>query len=146
MLPFRLLAAGLALTTVAACQALTFPESRDEPALVAFYGDTAAVEVADTVDRATPFEIGVVTFGGGCTRSIARTELRRDERTIEIRPFNRTYVAEACTDDLLYLRHRASLQVDEPGPLRIRVVGRHRGTATGGRNEPVVVERSVHVR
>jgi hypothetical protein len=128
-----------------ACAVLdpTFPEE----ALVIFYGDTARVSAPASATRGVAFQVSVPTFGGGCTRKIARTETNVSGALAEIRPYNETHRADVCTDDLLMLTHTVSVRFDEPGPATIRVLAVQRpfqgdGTRTG----PAQIEHQLLVQ
>lgn len=151
MSSLRHAAVFLALGAAAGCGLATGPLVRDEPALIIFYGDTSAVEVADTVALGTTFDVAVRTFGGGCTREAARTVARHPASDVlEIHPVNRTRVASAanavCTDDLLHIRHAVTVTAAVPGPLLIQVHGAQRGGVTGSTTGAAIVERTILVR
>jgi hypothetical protein len=130
----------------AGCGLVTAVASVDEPALVIFYGDTASIAAPDTVARGAPFEVRVRTFAGGCTREIARTEVRAAGDLVEIRPYNRRRRSEVCTSDLLFLEHRAHVTLEAQGPATIRALGEQRDGSTGGRDVAARLERRVVVR
>lgn len=138
--------AVLATLAAVACEALG-PDAVDDPALIIFYGDTTEIIVPDTVARATPVEASFLTFAGGCTREIARTDLTIASNLAEVRPYNRRRKADVCTDDLLYLVHRVTLQFEQPGISTIRVVAEQRPFEGSGLDTgPAQLERDVTVR
>ncbi len=140
------LLAGMAAVALGACELLPGVGTIDEPALIIFYEDTTRIVVSDTVTRGVPFTVSFMTFGGGCTREVARTDVRRDGNLLEIRPYNRRQKADVCTDDLLFLEHRVAEQFDQAGLATIRVIGEQRGRATGSRNAPAQLERGIVVQ
>ncbi len=97
-----------------------------EPAIIISYGDTAQIAAPDSVARGAPFEVSVETFGGGCTRTTARTEIRITGLVAEIRPYNETRRGGACTDDILILTHRTSVQFEQSGVALVRVLAEQR--------------------
>ena len=118
-----------------------------EPALIIFYADTAAIAAPDSATRGVPFQVSFPTFAGGCTRSAAHTRLGMSNAVAEIRPYNETRRAAACTDDLIFLTHTVSVRFDQPGSATIRVVAAQRpfqGTLL--RTGPAQVERVVYIR
>lgn len=134
------------LASVFCCREPTSADTFDEPGLIVFYGDTTRIVAPDTALRGVPFEVSFVTFAGGCTREVARTEVQIATSVLEVRPYNRRRRAPACTDDLLFLEHRAEVQFDEAGLVTIRVVGEQRGTSTGSGTAPARIEQSIVVR
>jgi hypothetical protein len=125
---------SLGLPLAVACSLLE-PTSA-EPALVIFYGDTARVSAPTFAAPGVGFQVSVPTFAGGCTRTIARTEVRISGNLAEIRPYNETRQAPACPDDLIILTHVVSLRFDQQGQATIRVIAGQRpfrglGTRTG---------------
>jgi hypothetical protein len=118
-----------------------------EPALIIFYGDTAQVATPSSVTRGVPFEVSVQTFGGGCTRMIARTETDVSGAVAEIRPYNETRRSDVCTDDLLFLTHVVSIQFDHVGPVTIRVIAEQRPFGdTTTRTGPAALEYQLVVQ
>jgi hypothetical protein len=129
-----------------ACRLATDNEIRRErqPALIWFYHDPVVVQVPETVAVATPFEVTVRTYGGGCIDE-GDTEVSVTGRAAVVRPYD-IFVTHlppnyACTSDLRLYTHRASVRFDDAGPATVTIYGRARpGDST------VVVQRSVHVR
>lgn len=71
----RLLAMSLAFCTAAGGCSILDPTFA-APATIIFAGDTGQITVPATAVRGVAFAVSVTTFGGGCTRKIARTEQR----------------------------------------------------------------------
>ncbi len=138
--------AGIALTALAACDGVTGVGSRVEPALIIFYRDSSTIVAPDTVSRGEAFTVRIKTFGGGCTREAVRADVAIAGTLAEIRPFNRTQNANACTADLLFLYHTVQVRFDVGGRTVLRVMGEQRGASTGGTNGPALVERAIVVR
>ncbi len=109
-----------------------------------WYGDTAGVELPDTVDVATDFAVTVSTFGGGCT-SLGLTEARTEGSVATIEPFDsvvtRLPPGAFCTDVLRTFDHVATIRFSDLGVATLRIVGRRE---PGG--ESVTLERTVVVR
>ena len=117
----------------------------EEPAVIIFPPDTARVVAPDTVTRDVPFTAEVTTFGGGCTREVARTTVRTTAGVTEIAPFNRRHTDGDCLADIRFLTHRAEVRLRDPGAQILRIVG----TEYRGSNRPAtpaVLERRVIVR
>ncbi|HEU5210600.1 MAG TPA: hypothetical protein VFU06_14500 [Longimicrobiales bacterium] len=142
---------GLAPIAVAGCNTLLGSDVRDEPAVIIFHGDTTAIEAPSLTPTGTSFVVTVQTFGGGCTREVARTDVGTTvPGVVDIYPVNRTRMPreanEGCADDLLELRHSATVHASTPGPLVLRVHGVQRGGVTGSTTGAAVVERTVMVQ
>ena len=143
LLRLSALAGALAL---GACQSLLGAGTVAEPALIIFYGDTSRIAAPDSVSQGATFTVRFRTFAGGCTREVARTEVRVTGPTVEIRPYNLRQEADACTSDLLFLTHEATVRLTAPGVATIRVLGEQRGGTSGARNAPAELTRTVVVR
>jgi hypothetical protein len=98
-----------------------------EPAVLVERSDTTRVILPRTARASVPFEAAVITWAGGCTRERARTDVRVAGLAAEVRPYNLRRVANRCTADGLYLRHRATLRFDAPGRAVVRFVGLREG-------------------
>jgi hypothetical protein len=113
-------------------------------AWIRFYQDPMLVEIPNVVSRGVDFEVAVRTFGGGCI-SQGDTEVSIAGKTAEVRPFDIfvTHIPpnSACTSELRYYLHRATLRFTEAGLATVRVRGR---AHPGGRG--VVVDEWVIVR
>lgn len=137
--------AGILVAAAAlACSALE--PTIVEPAVIISLNDTARIAVADTVPRGAAFQVTFESFGGGCTRSIARTDERVTGSVVEIRPFDRftqTNGREYCPTDLLRLTHSVTVDVDQPGIATIKVVGERKG---GSLKSPAQIQRTIVVR
>jgi len=117
-----------------------------EPAVIISLSDTARIGVADTVPRGAAFQVTFESFGGGCTRSIARTDEKVTGSMVEIRPFDtftQTNGREYCPTDVLRLTHSVIVDVDQPGVATIKVVGERKG---GALKTPAQIQRTIVVR
>jgi hypothetical protein len=141
-------AVAAAALLAAGCEAFTGVGSVAEPARLVISGDTARIAAPDSVEPGAAFEVRVVTFGGGCVRDIARTEVRDASNGVEIRPYNRREEASGCTRDLLYLEHRAAVRLATPGIRTLRVLGATERRGADGRVTagPAELTRRVVVR
>lgn len=110
-----------------------------EPATISD-DDLGEITVPATVAPGVSFTVSIQTFGGGCTRRIARTESRTEGRVAEIRPYNETTRSNVCTSDLLLLRHSVTLMFADPGPVTVRFIGED------GSGRPVQIDRMVSVQ
>jgi hypothetical protein len=112
--------------------------------VIQFYQDPMLIEVPSVVSRGVDFEVAVRTFGGGCVTQ-GDTEVSIAGRTAEVRPFDifvtRLPPNGACTNELRYFPHRATLRFAEAGTAVVHI----RGRAQPG-DDVIVVERLVQVR
>jgi hypothetical protein len=144
----RAIITGLVLACVVGCSAsdLFAPGAHDEPALIIFYGDTSRILAPETVVHGTSFDVSFITYGGGCTRTVAHTDVAVTGNVAVIRPYNRTTGRSTCTSDLRFLTHETQLRADTPGAFTIRVLGEQRGASTGSANGPAELTRTVVIR
>ena len=137
--------AAIALSGCELARAITELRGTDQAALIIFYGDTSRIAAPDTVVRGIPFEVSFHTFGGGC-ESQGGTEVNVNGAEAEVRPFDHSSGASACTDILKFLPHSASLSFGSAGTAIIRLIGQQRGGASGSNNAPAQLERRIIVR
>ena len=143
-LPSLLLAVTLASS--AGCRQFTDNEIRRERqlGLIQFFHDPLVVQVPETVAVASPFEVTVRTYGGGCIDQ-GDTEMSVAGDAATVRPYD-IFVTHLppnymCTDDLRLYTHRALIRFEHSGSATVTVQGRARpGDST------IAVQRSVHVR
>jgi hypothetical protein len=113
------------------------------PALLVFYGDTTAVELAASVRVGEVAIVRFTSFGGGCIRQ-DRTEAAVSGLTAEVRGYRREPRElppnTACTLELRTDHNVAELRFAEPGLAHVRIVGLAR---PGDR--PFVLERDLLV-
>ena len=113
------------------------------PAVLAFYGDTTAVQLAASVRIGEVTTLRFTSFAGGCI-SQDRTDAAISGLTVEVRPYRREPRQlppnTACTADLRIDQNVAELRFAEPGRARVRIVG----LARPG-DQPFVLERDVLV-
>lgn len=145
MLRLNEFACVLVAAAALACSALE--PTIVEPAVIISRSDTARMVVADTVPRGAAVQVTIESFGGGCTRSIARTDEKVTGSVVEIRPFDqftktngRTY----CPTDQLRLTHTVTVGVDQPGLATIKVVAEARDGV--GQRSPAQIQRTIVVR
>lgn len=136
---------GLIFMVVTATASCMDDPSFSEPGVIISYGDTSQITAPTSVGRGVPFQVSVQTFAGGCTRTIARTELKVSGGIAEIRPFNETTKADVCFLDLILLTHTVTITGDQAGTLTIRVIGEQEPVATGGTG-PAQIDRRVTVQ
>ena len=115
-----------------------------QPAILRFYGDPLVITMPETVAVATPFEVTVQTYGGGCIDE-GDTEVTLSAHAAEVRPYDIfvTYLPPnyACTGDLRLYLHRAILRFEARGSAIVTVHGRARPG-----DSAVAAQRSVHVK
>jgi hypothetical protein len=113
------------------------------PALLVFYGDTTAVELAASVRVGEVAIVRFTSFGGGCV-SQDMTEAAVSGLTAEVRAYRREPRElppnTACTAELRIDQNVTELRFAEPGHAHVRIVGLAR---PGDR--PFVLERDLLV-
>jgi hypothetical protein len=135
------LSAGL----LAACatgpdDSLLFSDAKRGPAVLVFYGDTSAVELAPATRVGEVTTLRFTSFSGGCVRPDS-TDVTVSGLNAEVHPHRRQLPPDAvCTLDLRLDMNVAQLQFAEPGLARVRIVGLARPGDT-----PFVVERDLLV-
>jgi hypothetical protein len=96
------------------------------PAVLAFYGDTTAVQLAPSVRVGEVTTLRFTSFAGGCI-SQDRTDAAVSGLIAEVRPYRREPSQlppnTACTADLRIDQNVAELRFAEPGRARVRIVG-----------------------
>lgn len=132
--------------TVGACGVFSGPERVAEPALLIYFRDTTRIVAPDTVSRGQVFEVRFLTFGGGCTREIARTDVQVAPGVVEVRPYNWRREADVCWRDQLYLEHRAAVRIAEAGVVTLRVLGEQQSGLTSNGSAPAERTRALVVR
>ena len=105
-----------------------------------------ALEAPDTVAAGAAFEVVTHTIGlDGCWRASGQT-WRVRERVVEITPMDTHSGANICTEIVLFLKHRSSLTIAEPGEWQLRVAGRRVRQGDRTWEEPVTAEKTLIVR
>lgn len=113
---------------------------RQEPGIIAFYGEDVVISAPDTVARGQAFPVTVRTYGGGCT-SKGPTHLETAGLHATVLPFDIDSGAHICTSILNVFLHTADVRFDLAGTAT--VVFRGRRLPEG---EAVMFERSIVVR
>lgn len=116
----------LLVTTVAvalmACES-TRPAESGEVSIVGYidFNDIAGIEpqVPKTATAGSPLEITFWTHAGGCVQRIDRTDVTVDRGTAVVTPHDVLTLSPGCTDDIRFLKHRATVVFDEPGSRKI---------------------------
>jgi hypothetical protein len=141
VLPFVLIA-GISV----GCRSSTENEIQRERqvAVVQFFSDPVAVHVPETVAVGATFEVTVRTFGGGCVGE-GDTEVSVTGRNAVVRPYD-IFVTDlpsnyACTDDLRWYTHRATIRFAEAGPATVAFQGRVRPG-----DGSITIQRTVQVQ
>jgi hypothetical protein len=113
------------------------------PALLAFYSDTTAVQLAASTRVGEATTVRFSSFGGGCIRQDT-IEAAVSGLSAEVRPYRREPTQlppnTACTAELRPDQNVVELRFAEPGHARVRIVG----LARPG-DQPFVVERDLLV-
>lgn len=129
---------------LAACPAITGPDDVERRLGIIHFTDHDSVvfDVPDTVQRATPFDVSIRTYGGGCIRQ-GDTEVSRSGNVAEIRPFDFHALGNrVCTAELRHYNHRVTLEFGTTGSATVRA----RGIKSGPPAVEITRERSVVVR
>jgi hypothetical protein len=113
------------------------------PAVLAHFGDTAAIEVPESTRVGEPTTVRITSFGGGCIRPDT-TEAEVSGLSAVVRPY-RVEPSElppksGCPLVLRFDRHTAQLRFSQPGRARVRILG----LARPG-DHPFVIERELQV-
>jgi hypothetical protein len=166
----RTLAAALLLALLAACSSiLGVRDDRVEVGIIAWDRSAAALRstgdalevpslsmpepapglfAPDTVTAGEPFGLTVVTIGpNGCWREGGMT-VERTETVVEMTPYDRFSGGRgiACTDMIAVLPRNLTLRFDAPGSATLRVRGRRVIGTDFDRTEPMLIEKTIHVR
>ena len=93
------------------------------PAVLAFYGDTTAVQLAASVRVGEVTTVRFTSFAGGCILQ-DRTEAVVSGLAAEVRPYRRELPPNTvCTTELRFDQNVAELRFAGPGRARVRIVG-----------------------
>lgn len=145
----RITSALLLAAALAGCNLMTGSGTDDggrtitRPGTIAFYDHPEVIVVPDNVTAGVPFEVAVVTYGGGCV-SAGETRGEANGLVARVSVFDEEFVPGpegGCTDELRRMEHRATLVLPRAGKARLEV----RGWREPGR-EPLTAERAVVVR
>ena len=113
------------------------------PAVLAFYGDTSAVELPASTRVGQPTAVRFTSFAGGCTGKDS-TEADVAGLTAEVRAYRREPLRlppnTACTADLRLDHNVVEVRFAKAGRARVRIVGLAR---PGDRR--FVLERDIEV-
>lgn len=100
----------------------------------------------DTVQAGRAFEVTTNTVGmNGCWRAGGQN-VQIEDRTVLIAPYDAHSGAEVCTEILLFLSHRSTLVLEEPGTWTLRVSGRRVRLGDDVRYEPITAEKTIVVQ
>lgn len=103
-----------------------FQDRERGPAVLAFYGDTSAVELPAVTRVGEATTVRFTSFAGGCIRKDS-TEVEIAGLTAEVRPFrrdpSRLKPDIVCTADLRLDNNIVELWFAKPGRAKVRIVG-----------------------
>lgn len=128
------------LTLVGGCDWIVGPAEGERVGVISFYDEPLVVSLPDTVAAGVPFEVSVLTYGGGCVRQ-GGTDVTAAAGTHHITPYDVHTGADTCTSILNIFEHAVSVTFDDPGAGLIRIHGRQEPEG-----RPFTVERQVVVR
>jgi hypothetical protein len=135
---------------VGACNALTGPDARNEPALIRIDDEDARVVLPDTATAGATVTLIVTTFGGGCITGPSRSDVYPIKgsggASVLVRLFNRNSRASSCTLDLRYIDHHVTVPTSAAGTLTIRIQGARQGRDTNWKHVPWAITRTVELR
>jgi hypothetical protein len=124
----------------APCTGPVAPVAERVPGVISFYGESELAEVPESAVAGEPFEVMVVTFGGGCITQDG-TEVDVSGLEVDVRPYDLESGGEVCTAELRLFEHRATVTVAVPGTAEVRFHGVRRPE-----DEPYVITREIEVR
>lgn len=123
------------------------PATDNVPArLVSENGDSATLQVPDTVRRGLTFSVTVTGFAGGCILGPAGSRVKVHGLVADVTPFHRRLWPDSCQDHWSQMPQTISLRFDDPGVGRIRFHGATNRLDFGVKPKWVVMERHVVVR
>ena len=111
-----------AAALLAACSTLTEPGGEQLGLIQVLPESPAQVTVPATAVRGEPFDVTVVTIGGGCL-SKGPTRTRTQGMTAEVRPYDVHNGGPVCPADVQLYEHTATLRFDVPGTATVRILG-----------------------
>jgi anthranilate phosphoribosyltransferase len=118
----NLLWTGAAAALLAACS-VTGSEAGERLGIIQMLPThPAAVTLPTAVGRGEPFEVTVISHGGGCVRQ-GPTRVRINGSTAEVRPYDIDSGNSVCTADVAEYEHTATLRFDQPGTATVRIIG-----------------------
>ena len=88
--------------------------------------DGDILEVPDTIRASEPFDIVLMTFGGGCETASSMGVATTND-AVELRPFDRTFIPAGyvCAALRKFIEHETTLLFETPGTKTVTVFGRH---------------------
>ena len=110
------------LFTLSACDVFEADTDTDLGAILSFT-DPAQLVIPGAANVGQPFIVNARNFGDACV-SFAGTEMEREDRIVEFRPYDRRELDEACADILRIIEHPVTLVFNTPGTVTVRIVGR----------------------
>ena len=107
----------VAVLLFSACDTILGPDEDRRIGVIAFYNLGVTISAPDTVQLGVPFEISITTYGNGCLREGA-TKVRVRGLQVDVTPYDIHSGARACTDNLNYFPHKATVTLPTPGLAR----------------------------
>ena len=114
------------LAVLAACQ---HPTGQDEPTrrlgTIQFHSDPVWIVAPASVQAGVPFTVQVITYGGGCvTQGDTEAAVTGSEAQVTVYDWvTEPGPNEACTLELRWFEHTATLQFAQAGAATLRVRG-----------------------
>lgn len=142
-----------ATSTLPASSPLIVTETFERVLGIVDYGEGTSdvVQPPDEVRAGEPFEVTVLTYGGGCMRagdSVTDTAVVSVGNVATITPYDYEVAADdvPCAAYLTRYTHIATLQFVQPGEGVLRIEGLREAADTDFVGIPTTIERRIHVR
>lgn len=129
-----------AIGLLTGCGWVVGPEEGTRLGVISFYDDPVVISLPEVVAPGIPFEVTVLTYGGGCV-SAGETEVEVLGSTVDITPRDVHTGHNVCTDILNIFEHSALVTLTDPGTAVIRF---HGAQEPEGRR--ITIERPITVR
>ena len=111
---------------VASCGNILESDEDRRLGVIAFFGDTAEIELPDTVHPAISFDVAIRTYAGSCDRMGPTKASGKEGVFVDVTPYDFFYTGpNACDDILVAFDHRVNLVFLTPGEVEFRFHGRH---------------------
>ena len=115
----------LVSTLITSCGNILESDEDRRLGVIAFYGDTAEIEIPDTVHPAIPFDAAIRTYAGSCDRMGPTKTGGKEGVFVDVTPYEFFYTGpKACDDILVEFDHRVNVVILTPGVVEFRFHGR----------------------
>ena len=115
----------MASILIASCDDILQSDEDRRLGVIAFFGDTAEIELPDTVHPAISFDVAIRTFAGSCDRMGPTKTSGEEDVFVDVKPYDFVYTGpKACDDILVTFDHRVNIVMMKPGVVEFRFHGR----------------------